>query len=215
MYLFVRCVEPPCGQLNPANPRLYPLLETMYGDWMKAFTPSSFHIGQDEIHFGCWNSTPSIVEWLEQAGRGRQEEDFMYLWSDFLSKSRESLENAASGVGQQMPGLIMWNNHLTLPQYINLLDKDKFAIQLWTDATNLEEPTIRTVAEAGFKMVFSNHDATYLDCGFGAWVGNGHNWCSPYKQWQAQYMNDPLAILENQVKTMMIINNMMIYIRVW
>ena len=89
--------------------------------------------------------------------------------------------------------LIMWNNHLTLPQYINLLDKyfkfkihnfvklktafmssttlyqrtsfsthlctiinplchclchipctrDKFAIQLWTDATNLEEPTIR------------------------------------------------------------------------
>ena len=31
-------------------------------------------------------------------------------------------------------------------------------------------------------------------------VGNGHNWCSPYKQWQAQYMNDPLAILENQVR---------------
>ena len=33
-----------------------------------------------------------------------KEEDFMYLWSDFLSKSTESLENAASGVGQQMPG---------------------------------------------------------------------------------------------------------------
>ena len=30
-------------------------------------------------------------------------------------------------------------------------------------------------------------------------IGNGHNWCSPYKQWQAQYMNDPFAILENQV----------------
>ena len=36
-------------------------------------------------------------------------------------------------------------------------------------------------------------------------VGNGHNWCSPYKQWQAQYMNDPFAILESQVMMMMII----------
>ena len=30
-------------------------------------------------------------------------------------------------------------------------------------------------------------------------VGNGHNWCSPYKQWQAQHGNDPYAILELQV----------------
>ena len=31
---------------------------------------------------------------------------------------------------------------------------------------------VRTVAEGGFKMIFSNHDATYLDCGFGGWVGH-------------------------------------------
>ena len=34
---------------------------------------------------------------------------------------------------------------------------------------------------------------------FFAQVGNGHNWCSPYKQWQAQHGNDPYAILELQV----------------
>ena len=34
-----------------------------------------------------------------------QEEDFMFLWSDFLSKSTEALANAAEGIaGQQMPG---------------------------------------------------------------------------------------------------------------
>jgi len=191
------CVEPPCGQLNPAIPELYPFLETMYGDWLDAFnSPSTFHIGQDEVHFGCWNSTPSIIDWLEDQGKGTQEEDFMFLWSHFLNESTESLASAAAPA--QSPGLIMWNNHLTLPQYINLLDKDKFTVQLWTDSTDLEEPTIRTVAEGGFKMIFSNHDATYLDCGLGGWVANGHNWCSPYKQWQAQYMNDPFAILENQ-----------------
>ena len=31
-------------------------------------------------------------------------------------------------------------------------------------------------------------------------MGNGHNWCSPYKQWQAQHANDPLAILRNHVR---------------
>ena len=32
-------------------------------------------------------------------------------------------------------------------------------------------------------MIFSNYDALYLDCGYGAWVGEGNNWCSPYKGW--------------------------------
>ena len=90
--IFQRCVEPPCGQLNPAIPELYPLLQvirivsdfqqyppifiilaqrhkcsekklrhpvvkwfnflspqTMFGDWLDAFSPSTFHIGQDEV----------------------------------------------------------------------------------------------------------------------------------------------------------------------
>ena len=27
----------------------------------------------------------------------------------------------------------------------------------------------------------SNTDATYLDCGYGAWIGKGNNYCTPYK----------------------------------
>ena len=49
--------------------------------------------------------------------------------------------------------------------------REDFTIQLWSDSTATENSVIRAVAEAGFKMVFSNYDATYLDCGFGAWVG--------------------------------------------
>ena len=75
------------------------------------------------------------------------------------------------------------------------------------------DPTIKTVAEAGFKMIFSNYDATYLDCGFGGWVNSGNNWCSPYKVfirhfnwhfnilvlvkvWQLLHGNDPYRLLE-------------------
>ena len=47
-------------------------------------------------------------------------------------------------------------------------------------------------------MIFSNVDAAYMDCGFGAWVGEGNNWCSPYKGWQLQYENDLYGILEDK-----------------
>ena len=47
-------------------------------------------------------------------------------------------------------------------------------------------------------MIFSNYDATYLDCGFGGWVNSGNNWCSPYKEWQLQHQNDPTRMLEER-----------------
>ena len=37
------------------------------------------------------------------------------------------------------------------------------------------------LADKGYNMIFSNYDALYLDCGYSAWVGEGNNWCSPYK----------------------------------
>lgn len=36
----------------------------------------------------------------------------------------------------------------------------------------------------------SNYDALYFDCGFGAWVGEGNNWCSPYIGWEKVYKNN-------------------------
>ena len=29
------------------------------------------------------------------------------------------------------------------------------------------------------------------DCGYGGWVTNGNNWCSPYKGWPEVYDNSP------------------------
>lgn len=33
---------------------------------------------------------------------------------------------------------------------------------------------------------------------FSAWVGEGNNWCSPYKGWQIIYENSPLKIIKLQ-----------------
>ena len=66
-------------------------------------------------------------------------------------------------------------------------------------------------------MIFSNFDALFLDCGFGSYVGEGNNWCSPYKSikkssfrevenyslyiisaWQKIYMNDPYKLISDR-----------------
>ena len=86
----------------------------------------------------------------------------------------------------------------------------------------MRDHTIQDIVQNENDMIFSNTDALYLDCGYGAFVGSeGNNWCSPYKGqayfdlnetynrfqiddlsknhaflgWQMQYNNDPYEIL--------------------
>ena len=59
-----------------------------------------------------------------------------------------------------------------------------------TKVTNGQEENAIPRALVGAKecfhcrMIVSNSDATYLDCGYAGWVTDGNNWCSPYKGWQ-------------------------------
>ena len=55
---------------------------------------------------------------------------------------------------------------------------------------------IRELLDKDYKVIFSNYDAWYLDCGYAGWVTDGNNWCSPYKEWQLQHGNDPYRLLE-------------------
>jgi len=189
------CLEPPCGQLNPAAPGMYDVLETIHTEFLSLFQPSVLHMGGDEVHFGCWNSSDMIVSWLEERGHGREEEDFLFIWDYYQQESLERVRKASGKLGLEVPKATLWSSHLTLPEYISYLDPSLYNVQFWVDSTNFEDPTIKTVAEAGFKMIFSNYDATYLDCGYSGWVADGNNWCSPYKGWQTIYENDPHIII--------------------
>ena len=185
-------MEPPCGQLNPTRAGMYEVLETIYRELAAMFGTKQLHLGGDEIHIGCWNSSQEVARWLEERGRGREEADFMYLWHHYLQQSLGRVQRAGLRADTaQLPRLVYWTNGLTKPDYIHYLDPGLLAVQVWSSGQDTADPTIKTVAEAGFKMIFSNYDATYLDCGFGGWVSAGNNWCSPYKEWQLQHQNDP------------------------
>ena len=57
-----------------------------------------------------------------------------------------------------------------------------------------DDAVISELINKGYRVIFSNSDAWYMDCGYSSWVGEGNNWCSPYKGWQIVYENSPRKI---------------------
>lgn len=36
-----------------------------------------------QVHFGCWNSSQEIVNYMSDHGLGREPKDFLQLWAEF------------------------------------------------------------------------------------------------------------------------------------
>ena len=68
------------------------------------------------------------------------------------------------------------------------LSKEDYVIQIWTTG---KDEVIRELLDKDYKVIFSNYDAWYMDCGYAGWVTDGNNWCAPWKGWQAVYDNSP------------------------
>lgn len=186
------CVQPPCGQLNIANPNIYPVLHKIYKEMIKNFGPLDlFHYGGDEVNVNCWNSTHEIANWMQQKGNALTEQDYFAEWSNFQNKAYEQFTRANGG--QEIPG-ILWTSHLTEKGHTDrYLDRNKYIVQIWSNQT---DPLIQEILSKNYRVIFSNYDTMYLDCGFGNWVDDGNNWCAPFKEWQKLYDSGPRSIAE-------------------
>jgi len=183
------CVQPPCGQMNIINDNLYPVLEKILAEYDELFSPDMFHMGGDEINLNCWKTTPEIADYVESLGGDRtDDEEYMKLWIDFQQRAYGLWSKVSN---RSMP-LILWTSHLTQrPATETKLDPSQYIIQIWTTGADKE---IGDLLSQGYKLILSNYDAWYLDCGVSAWVGAGNNWCAPYKSWQTVYDNSPRDI---------------------
>jgi len=186
------CVEPPCGQLNPVNPEVYTTLGKLYQDFFELFDTDMFHMGGDEVNLNCWNSTAEIRAALSRQGKSGTKEELLELWKNFQDQAADKVYEAA---GEKLP-LILWTNSLTEEgQVERFLSNRDYVIQIWTTGT---DPVIKELIEKEYKVILSNYDAWYLDCGYSSWVGEGNNWCSPYKGWQVVYDNSPRGMYRAQ-----------------
>lgn len=81
------CLEPPCGQLNPANENVYHVLEKIYRELFSLFKPDMFHAGGDEVNFNCWNTTKEIADYVKSRYGDVKDKQFLDLWGLFLKVS--------------------------------------------------------------------------------------------------------------------------------
>jgi hexosaminidase len=181
------CVEPPCGQFDVTKDQLYDILEDIYGEMYENFDkPDIFHMGGDEVSTACWNASQEVQEWMLKEGWALDTDGYLKLWGYFQSNALARFDKVA---GHSKTPIILWTSKLTEPPYIDqYLDKNRYYIQIWT---TFYDQQVTNILNRGYKIILSNYDGLYLDCGFGGWVNDGNNWCSPYIGWQKVYENAP------------------------
>ncbi|XP_055546906.1 chitooligosaccharidolytic beta-N-acetylglucosaminidase [Wyeomyia smithii] len=170
------CIEPPCGQFNPANENLYKVLDKVYSDFAQLIPAEEIlHMGGDEVFFGCWNATEEIVDYLSKQGKGRGASDFLDLWAEFQSKVLELWDRARNS---QIPSpTVLWSSHLTDPSVIEkYLPKDRYIIQTWVEK-NADLP--KKLLKKGYRLIISTKNAWYFDHGFWG-VTTYYNWRKVY-----------------------------------
>lgn len=121
-------------QLNPTEPGIYDILEKIYQEWYEMFQFDSFHMGADEVNFGCWNSSHLITDYMDKKGIKRDKSGFIRLWDDFQKQSSERLRRTVDGKVDDLE-IIVWNSKLTKPDAVDKLSKDEYVIQLWNNST--------------------------------------------------------------------------------
>ncbi|XP_034939291.1 chitooligosaccharidolytic beta-N-acetylglucosaminidase isoform X2 [Chelonus insularis] len=169
------CIQPPCGQLNPVNPKTIDVLRDIYRDMLSLVGMNNIlHLGGDEVFINCWNTTAEIISALKERGMGREMSDFLQLWGEFHTKQIEILDEIKEG---KKDYAILWSSALTAPDEIEkYLDKNRFIIQTWVESSN---ELADELLDRGYKLIISTKNAWYLDHGFWG-TTKYHSWRNAY-----------------------------------
>ncbi|WYZ34953.1 hypothetical protein EsH8_I_001229 [Colletotrichum jinshuiense] len=182
------CVEPPCGAFKMNDSRVDEFLDKLFDDLLPRVNPYAayFHTGGDELY-----KNDSM---LDEGIRSNSSEVLQPLLQKFMDKNHARIRKhgLAPFVWEEMP--LEWN--ITLG--------DDVVIQSWLGGSS-----VKTLTSAGHKVIDSNYNYWYLDCGRGHWMNfdNGgafeqffpfNDWCSPAKGWRLVYSHDPRANLTEE-----------------
>ncbi|XP_014243323.1 chitooligosaccharidolytic beta-N-acetylglucosaminidase [Cimex lectularius] len=168
------CVQPPCGQMNPANPNLYRVLGQMYKEISTMFQQEMFHMGGDEVHLPCWMASDEVLKYMDEHRIPRTEDGYMTLWAEFHGKALNAWDRA---VGHSHTRPVLWSSQLTSPERItDYLDPKRYIIETWADAN---DPLPEDLISKGYSVIYATRDVWYLDHGFWGQT-TYHNWAKVY-----------------------------------
>ena len=140
------------------------------------FNPPAFHMGGDEVNMKCYKTSSEIKEHFSQVNKSLSDDSIFELWGDFQQKSSKLVQQKNK---KKSTPIILWSSGLTSRTNVTeILPTDEYIIQFWD---KIHSESFEELLKNDYKIIVSNSDAWYLDCGFANWVTDGSNWCSPYK----------------------------------
>ncbi|RDA82609.1 hypothetical protein CP532_4453 [Ophiocordyceps camponoti-leonardi (nom. inval.)] len=182
------CAEPPCGALRLNSPEVYDFIEKLFDDLLPrvAKYSSYFHTGGDELNKNDSKLDPGV--------KSNDPEMIKPLLQEFIDHAHDKVRQAG------MTPLV-WEEMAT--EWNQTLGEDVI-IQSW-----LGKGAVEKLVKAGHKVIDSDYNFWYLDCGRGQWLNmeNGaafqkyypfNDWCWPTKNWRLVYSHDPRAGLSGE-----------------
>ncbi|KXX82839.1 Beta-hexosaminidase 2 [Madurella mycetomatis] len=179
------CAQPPCGAFKLNNSAVDAFLETLFDDLLPRLAPYAayFHTGGDEL-----NRNDSM---LDEGIRSNDSAVLQPLLQQFIDTQHARVR--AAGLTP-----MTWEE---IPLEWNITMGQDTVVQAWLGGSSVKELTGR-----GFKVIDSNYNFWYLDCGRGQWLNwdNGaafelgypfNDWCNPTKSWRLVYSHNPIANL--------------------
>jgi len=190
---FEDCKEPPCGQLNPTNPKVYDVLKNVYSDILEAFNPEFVHMGGDDTSFKCWTNSPEITTFLADQGRQTNSKELFELWNTFQSQAYAKLTESQreAGISKSVTPMIYSSSFVQ-----NYIEPQEYVVQI-TDEVNAT--TIKQYINRGYQVVFSNMDVWKFEGPAASWVSQSKLFRTaadvPRPSWKQVYENSPLDML--------------------
>ncbi|EGG16373.1 beta-N-acetylhexosaminidase [Cavenderia fasciculata] len=126
--------------LNPSLPYTYNFLQNLFAEMTTVFPDEYFHVGGDEVVFGCWQEDPSIVQWMNNNNFNLV--DVEQYFEDQLDTILGTLNRTK----------LMWND--PFQNGVNI--KPGTLIQIWDSYSIVQQ-----IVDAGFKALVST--TWYLD----------------------------------------------------
>jgi len=188
---FEECKEPPCGQLNPANPEIYNVLSDLYKDMIEAFNPDFVHMGGDDTSFKCWANAPEIISFLSQQQKEVNSRELFELWNTFQTNAYTKLFEASQEKSKTVTPMIYSSSFVR-----NFIDPKEYIVQLINE---VNDTSIQTYINNGYQVVFSNADTWNFEGPAQSWVSQTATFrsaqSSPRPSWEHVYENSPLDML--------------------
>ena len=180
----------PGGNLDPTMDLTYNFMNNLISDYFNIFNSSRYiHLGGDEVNYNCWDTRPSIKEYM----KAHSIANYNDMFSIYLSNIRANItKQNASKVA------LYW----ALDPSLQIKYRETDILQFWGKSTWIADLLKQYPNNPA---IISTYDFHYLDCGSGSCYGDGTTWCDPYKSWLMIYSFNLYKFVGNQSRVLGII----------